>query len=84
LLLLPALSACHFKNNVEYGRGTYYGSKYTLNFQPVIPISLSPDLNLVTRYVVPIVDQHLIAGEGEDEFGLCDATISGFSHLRYM
>jgi len=67
-----------FQNNVDCGIGTYHGSKYTLNFQPVIPISLSPKLNLITRYVIPIVDQHDITGEGEDEFGLSDATISGF------
>ena len=33
---------------------------------------------LITRYIIPIVDQHDITGEGEDQFGLGDATISGF------
>src|SRR5215468_6254274 len=67
-----------FQNNVDYGIGPYHGSKYTLNFQPVIPVSLSPKLNLITRYIIPVVDQHDITGEGEDQFGLSDATISGF------
>ena len=67
-----------FQNNVDYGIGPYQGSKYTLNFQPVVPISLSKDLNLITRYIIPIVDQHDISGEGNSEFGLSDATISAF------
>jgi hypothetical protein len=75
---VASLISVPFQNNVDYGIGTYHGSKYTLNFQPVVPVSLSPKLNLITRYIIPIVDQHNITGEGEDQFGLSDATISGF------
>ena len=75
---VASLISVPFQNNVDYGIGTYHGSKYTLNFQPVIPISLSPKMNLITRYIIPIVDQHDVSGEGEDQFGLSDATISGF------
>jgi hypothetical protein len=67
-----------FQNNIDYGIGSYQGSKYTLNFQPVVPIVLSPKLNLITRYIFPIVDQRNISGEGNTEFGLSDATISAF------
>ena len=67
-----------FQNNVDYGIGTYHGAKYTLNFQPVIPIELSPKLNLITRYIIPIVDQQDITAEGERQFGLSDATVSAF------
>ena len=67
-----------FQSNVDYGIGTYHGSKYTLNFQPVIPIHLNPKLNLITRYIIPIVDHQDITGEGEKQFGLSDATISAF------
>src|SRR5262245_49675786 len=75
---VASLISVPFQNNVDYGIGRYHGSKYTVNFQPVIPISLSPKLNLITRYIIPIIDQHDITGEGEDQFGLSDATISGF------
>ncbi len=67
-----------FQNNVDWGIGPYKGSKYTLNFQPVVPIELNPKWNLITRYIIPIVDQHDISGEGESQFGLSDATISAF------
>jgi hypothetical protein len=67
-----------FQNNVDYGIGNFNGSKYTLNFQPVIPIPLSPKINLITRYIIPIVDQRDITGEGTSQFGLSDATVSAF------
>ena len=38
---VASLISVPFQNNVDYGIGTYHGSRYTLNFQPVIPISLS-------------------------------------------
>lgn len=67
-----------FQNNVDHGIGKYNGSKYTLNFQPVIPFALNSKLNLITRYIIPIVDQHDVTGENKNEFGLSDATISAF------
>jgi hypothetical protein len=67
-----------FQSNVDYGIGTYHGSKYTLNIQPVIPFHLSDKLNLITRYIIPVVDQHGISGESAKEFGLSDATVSAF------
>jgi hypothetical protein len=67
-----------FQNNVDYGIGRYNGSKYTLNFQPVIPIKLNSKINLITRYIIPIIDQHDVAGDGTHQFGLSDATVSAF------
>ena len=66
------------QSNLDYGIGPYNGSKYTINFQPVIPIRLSPNLNLITRYIIPIVDQRDITGDNSSEFGLSDATISAW------
>jgi len=75
---VAGLISVPFQSNVDYGIGQYHGSKYTLNFQPVMPIGLSPKFHLITRYIIPIVDQHDITGEGDDQFGLADATISAF------
>jgi hypothetical protein len=75
---VASLISVPFQSNVDYGIGTYHGSKYTMNFQPVIPIALSRKLNLITRYIIPIVDQHDVTGEGDDQFGLSDATLSAF------
>ena len=75
---IASLISVPFQSNVDYGIGPYNGSKYTLNFQPVVPINLSPNLNLITRYIVPIVDQHNLSGEDSNQFGLSDATVSAF------
>lgn len=66
------------QNNVDYGIGAYQGSRYTLNFQPVIPTQLTPRINLIARLVLPIVDQRNITAPLESQFGLGDATASAF------
>ena len=66
------------QGNLDYGIGPNNGSKYTTNIQPVIPINLSGKLNLITRYIVPLVDQRNISGENTSQFGLSDATVSAF------
>ena len=75
---VASLISVPFQNNIDYGIGPHNGSKYTLNFQPVIPISLTPQLHLITRYIIPIIDQRDITDENTSQFGLSDATISGF------
>jgi len=67
-----------FQSNFDVGIGNYNGSKMVLNVQPVIPISLSPKLNLITRWILPIVSQYDIRGEGTSQAGLGDAVITGF------
>ncbi len=47
-----------FQNNFEFNLGPNdNGFKYTLNFQPVIPISLGKDYNLIVRTIVPFIYQ---------------------------
>ncbi len=46
-----------FQNNFNYGVGPYARFQYNLNVQPVIPIMLSPKLNLIARTIIPIIDQ---------------------------
>jgi hypothetical protein len=67
-----------FQSNVDYNIGPYHGSKYTLNIQPVVPFQLSARLNLITRYIIPVIDQRDITGDGSHQFGLSDATVSAF------
>lgn len=67
-----------FQSNFDVGIGQYNGSKMTLYVQPVIPFTLSPKLNLITRWILPIVSQYDIRGEGTSQSGLGDAVITGF------
>jgi hypothetical protein len=46
-----------FQNNVNYGYGPYVRDQYNLNVQPVVPIELAPDLNLIARVITPFVNQ---------------------------
>jgi hypothetical protein len=75
---VAALISIPFQNNMDVGIGQNNGSKNTLNFQPVVPITLSSKLNLITRFIIPIVSQQNITGEGTTQNGLADAVVSAW------
>lgn len=75
---IASLISVPFQNNIDFGIGDLQATKYTLNIQPVVPIKLSDDLNLITRYIVPVITQYNITGTGESQFGLSDAVVSAF------
>ncbi len=54
------------------------GSKSVLNIQPVIPFSIGEEWNLITRTIVPLIDQQDLPVQGEDKSGLGDVTQSFF------
>lgn len=54
------------------------GFRYQLNVQPVIPISLGENWNMISRTIVPIVYQDDIFPGAGDQFGLGDITQSLF------
>ena len=56
---IASLISVPFQANEDWGFGpTGNGYKFTLNIQPVIPISISKDWNMIVRTIVPIVSQH--------------------------
>jgi hypothetical protein len=67
-----------FQSNWDEGIGAHNGSKLVLNVQPVIPITLTPKLNLITRWILPIVSQFDVTAEKTKQAGLGDAVITGF------
>jgi hypothetical protein len=75
---IGALISVPFQNNTDVGIGEYNGSKNTLNFQPIVPFSLNAKYSLITRYIIPIIAQHDITGEGTQQTGLSDALVSGW------
>ena len=51
---VAALISVPFQSNFEWGGGrSSEGFKYTLNIQPVIPISIAADWNLISRTIIP-------------------------------
>jgi hypothetical protein len=56
---ISSLISVPFQANEDFGYGpSHNGYKFTLNIQPVIPISISKDWNLILRTILPIVSQH--------------------------
>jgi hypothetical protein len=52
--------------------------KYTLNIQPVIPVSLSTDWNLIARIIQPVIYQEELSPGVGSKFGLGDMNPSLF------
>ena len=67
-----------FQNNTNFDVGPRDGTQDILNIQPVIPIELNADWNLITRTIVPLIWQPgFYPGQGT-RFGLGDIQLSGF------
>jgi hypothetical protein len=54
------------------------GEKFTLNIQPVIPIKLNTEWNLISRTILPLVSQSRIFPGSGDQSGVGDITQSFF------
>jgi hypothetical protein len=54
------------------------GERWTLNIQPVIPIELNADWNLISRTIVPLVDQRRVGRGAGSQSGLGDIVQSVF------
>jgi len=67
-----------FQSNFVWGTGTDNGFNYTLNIQPVIPISISDDWNLISRTILPVTYVDYLPPPDGDTFGLGDVTQSLF------
>lgn len=60
------------QNNFNFGVGPKNTTQYILNIQPVIPISINEDWNLITRTIMPIINQPSPAAGVSGAFGLGD------------
>jgi hypothetical protein len=54
------------------------GSKFTLNIQPVIPVSISADWNMISRTIVPLISQDDVFASSGSQSGLGDVLQSLF------
>ncbi|MGA7875159.1 MAG: hypothetical protein WCA08_05810 [Desulfoferrobacter sp.] len=60
------------QNNFNFGVGPRNVTQWVLNVQPVIPITLNADWNLITRTIMPIINQPSPAPGIDSAFGLGD------------
>jgi len=75
---IASLISVPFQNNTDIGIGANNGARNTLNIQPVIPLRISENLNLITRIVLPVISQYNVTGMGNSEVGLGNAVLSAF------
>jgi hypothetical protein len=67
-----------FQNNTNFNSGPYARAQNVLNVQPVIPIHISKDWNVVSRTILPLKWQPNVAAPAGETFGLGDTTESLF------
>jgi hypothetical protein len=75
---VASLISIPFQNNYDGGIGQNHGGwQYKLNMQPVIPFSLNANWNLISRTILPFVDQGRVIDESH-QTGLADTVQSLF------
>lgn len=67
-----------FESNFNFGVGPNDDLQYILYVQPVVPFRLSKDWNLITRTIIPLIDQPELGPGVGDVFGLGDIQLSQF------
>ncbi|MHC4618260.1 MAG: neuromedin U [Planctomycetota bacterium] len=67
-----------FQNNINFRTGPKGKTQNILNIQPVYPVSLNEEWNLITRTIVPLISQPPFFPGQKREFGLGDIQFTGF------
>ena len=75
---LASLISFPFQSNFDFGFDPADGSRWLMNVQPVIPMSISEDWNLIGRVILPVISQNDIFGLSGSQTGLGDALLTGF------
>lgn len=73
---VAALISVPFQLNYDDGLGDD-GERWTLNIQPVVPVSISQDWNLISRTILPLMTQDDVVGD-DSQSGLGDTVQSIF------
>jgi hypothetical protein len=75
---VAAMISLPLQFNQDYGIGPADAKRTTLNIQPVIPVSVSQETNVIIRTIVPLIDAESPLAGGDDKSGLGDITQSFF------
>jgi len=69
-----------FQNNTNFGYGpaNNKGTQNVFNIQPVVPITLTSDWNLITRTIIPLIWQPSFVPGGSGSFGLSEINFTAF------
>ena len=74
---VASLISVPFQENIDFSVGPDEGWKSTLNVQPVVPVALNANWNMIVRTIMPVIYQHDVAPDSS-QFGLGDVTQSFF------
>jgi hypothetical protein len=67
-----------FQNNTNFKTGPLEETQNILNIQPVYPINLNSDWNLITRTIVPVISQPAFTQSQDRDNGIGDIQFSAF------
>ncbi len=71
-----ALISVPFQNNTNLNVGPGKGTQNILNIQPVIPISVNDDWNVITRTILPVISQPALYPGDDRANGIGDLQFS--------
>ncbi len=66
------------QNNTNFNVGPRDGTQNILNIQPVFPISVNQDWNIITRTIVPVISMPAFSDADDRTNGLGDVQFSSF------
>ena len=78
---VASLISVPLQNNTNFGIGPYDRAQNILNIQPVIPVGISKDWNLIVRWIAPIISQPAPGTANLEVYGIEEGTPL-FSRLR--
>jgi hypothetical protein len=73
---IASMISVPFQNSTTFGVGEHGDTADSLLIEPVIPVTLSPDWNLVTRTIVPLIEEPALAPGVGNVTGLGDIQLS--------
>lgn len=75
---IASLISLPIQNNTGFNFGYDNGIQNTTNIQPVYPVALGENWNLINRLVLPLIYQSAPVPEASSDFGLGDSVYTAF------
>lgn len=75
---VAAMISVPFQNNTNFNVGPEEKTQNVLNIQPVIPLTLTENWNLITRTIIPVISQPKSVPGQDRENGIGDIQFSAF------
>jgi hypothetical protein len=76
---VAGLISVPFQSNTNFGIGPFDRNQGVLNIQPVIPVNLSENWNLIVRWITPIIWQPAPGTANLEVFGIVENTPAYFA-----